>query len=104
MVFSLYNDHISADFTISRHATVTINEIHINRLFVLEEYQHKGYGKELLDFAEKSISVRYSEAILDASLPAKHIYLKRGYVDIEFHTMQTGNGDYLCYDVMIKKL
>ena len=53
----------------------------------------------MLDFAEKSISVRYSEAILDASLPAKHIDLKRGYVDIEFHTMQS----IIREDVIIKE-
>lgn len=85
-------------------ATVTIKENHINRLFVLEKYQRKGYGKALLDFAEKSISITYSEVILDASLPAKHIYLKRGYVDKEYHAIQTDNGDYLCYDVLVKSL
>lgn len=26
----------------------------------------------------------------------------RGYVDAEYHTIQTGNGDFLCYDVMRK--
>lgn len=85
-------------------ATVTINDNHINRLFVLEEYQHKGFGNILLDFAEKYIAVKHSEVIIDASFPAKHIYLKRGYVDKEYHAIQTDNGNYLCYDVMIKKL
>lgn len=45
-----------------------MREIHINRLFVLEEYQRKGY------------------------------------VDKEYHAIQTDNGDYLCYDVMVKNL
>lgn len=85
-------------------ATVTINDNHINRLFVLEEYQHNGYGKALLDFAEKHISNAYTKAILDASFPAKHIYLKRGYTDMEYHTILADNGDFLCYDVMEKNL
>ena len=35
--------------------TVTLRENEICRLFVLPEFQHKGYGRFLLDFAEKEI-------------------------------------------------
>ena len=82
--------------------TVTIKENHILRLFVLQEFQHKGYGWKILDFAEEMIAKKYSDIEIDASFPAKHIYLKRGYVDKEYHKIQTDNGDYLCYDVMKK--
>ncbi len=37
---------------------------------------------------------------MDASLPAKRIYRKRGYKETEYNTVKTDNGDYLCYDVM----
>lgn len=74
------------------------------RLFVLNEYQHKSYGSALLNYAEQTIKEQYSKAVLDASFPAKQIYLKRGYLDKEYHTIKTDNGDYLCYDVMVKKL
>lgn len=84
--------------------TVTIKENEICRLFVLPEYQGNGYGRQLLSFAEKIISENYSSIILDASLPAKAIYLKRGYISTEFHTIKTENGDFLCYDVMIKQI
>ena len=84
--------------------TVTINENEIARLFVLPEHQHRGYGKALMDFAENMISQTCTEIILDASLPAKGIYRKRGYVDTEYHTLQTENGDFLCFDVMRKKI
>ena len=83
--------------------TVTIKENEIARLFVLPDYQGKGYGKELLDFAESEIAKHYNEIIIDASLSAKAIYLKRGYQEIEYHTIQTENNDYLCYDVMKKR-
>ena len=46
----------------------------------------------------------YSECVLDASFPAKHIYLKRGYREKEFNRIQTGCGDFLCCDVMTKSL
>ncbi|MBO4866544.1 MAG: GNAT family N-acetyltransferase [Ruminococcus sp.] len=84
--------------------TVTIKENDIGRLFVLPEFQGKGYGKALLDFAENVISRSYSEIILDASLAAKKIYLKRGYTEIEYKTVMTDNGDFLCWDIMTKKV
>lgn len=82
--------------------TVTVKENAVNRLFILPEYQKKGYGTKLMDFAEKTISAKYEEIILDASLPAKRMYEKRGYEKTESHEIQTENGDYLCYDVMKK--
>lgn len=57
----------------------------------------------LLDFAEEKIFHHFPEIILDASLPAKKIYQLRGYVEKEFHIIETANGDKLCYDTMCKK-
>lgn len=82
--------------------TVTIRDNEISRLFVLPVYQGKGYGRELLDFAESEIFLNYSQIRLDASLPAKRIYLNRGYRDVEYHVIEAENGDFLCYDVMEK--
>ena len=83
--------------------TVTISGNEILRLFVLPEYQHRGYGKALLDFAENKILKGFQTVIIDASLPAKPIYKKRGYREMEYHMIQTENGDFLCYDVMEMK-
>ncbi len=82
--------------------TVTIRDNEICRLFVLPKYQGKGFGGRLLDFSEKKVAENYSKIIIDASLPAKPIYLKRGYTFTEYHTIKTENGDFLCYDVMEK--
>ena len=82
--------------------TLTIKKNEINRLFVLPEFQRKGYGKLLLEFAENEIAKQYNEIVLDASLPAKVIYKKRGYLERETHSIKTDNEDYLCYDVMYK--
>ncbi len=82
--------------------TVTIDGNEIARLFVSPPEQGKGYGRQLLDFAENMI-FGYSETIrLDSSLPAKDIYIKRGYIEKEYYKFLTENGDYLCYDVMEK--
>ena len=81
--------------------TVTISEDSINRLFVIPECQHKGYGKSLLDFAEKKILESFDHVQIDASFPAKRIYKLRGYKEIGYNMIETENGDYLCYDVMM---
>ncbi len=81
--------------------TVTVSEDSINRLFVLPEYQHKGFGTALLDFAEEKILRSYDHVRIDASFSAKRIYRMRGYKETEYNMIETENGDYLCYDVMI---
>lgn len=84
--------------------TVTIADNEINRLFVLPEFQHRGYGKKLIDFAEEMIRGEYDHVILDASLPAKQMYLKRGYAASKYNMIETESGDYLCFDIMEKRI
>lgn len=80
--------------------TVTIDGNDIARLFVEPSQQGKGYGGKLLDFAENVI-FEYSETVrLDSSLPAKSIYIKRGYKEKEYCKILTDSGDFLCYDIM----
>ena len=83
--------------------TVTIRENEILRLFVLPECQGHGYGRELLDFAEQAVREQYPVIRIDASFAAKSIYLKRGYKETEYHKIRMENGDFLCYDVMLKE-
>lgn len=82
--------------------TVTINGNEINRLFVLPEYQGMGFGSALLNFSENLIFESHQKIIISASLPAKQIYLRRGYTEISYNTIKTTNGDYLCYEEMKK--
>lgn len=83
--------------------TVTVREDEICRLFVLPKYQGNGYGRVLLDYAEGKALENFDEIIIDASLPAKAIYKKRGYIETEYHMIATEIGDFLCYDVMKKQ-
>lgn len=57
----------------------------------------------MLDFAENMIFQKHRRCELAASLPAKSLYLERGYKEAEYHTLLTENQDYLCYDIMIKE-
>ena len=84
--------------------TVTVNGNEINRLFVLPEFQGKGYGRRLMEFAEKLVAEKYDCAELSASLSAKPKYLKNGYAETEYHIIDCENGDKLCFDYMKKKL
>ena len=82
--------------------TVTISDNEINRLFVLPEHQHNGYGRQLMDFAEQMVCKESDRIVLDASLLAKKIYITRGYAATEYNMIETDNGDFLCFDVMEK--
>ncbi len=84
--------------------TVTVNENEINRLYVLPEYQGKGYGGFMLESAERVISENYDEIVLYSSYPAKDMYLKRGYRECRYEIFDTDNGDFLCCDIMKKKI
>ena len=95
-----FSRHHSMDKIVSD--IVTVAENHICRLFVLPECQHQGFGKALMDFAEEKIFSSFDTIELDASFPAKRIYLKRGYTEIEYNVIDAANGDHLCYDVMRK--
>ena len=84
--------------------TVTVSGNEIGRLFVLPDCQGMGYGRALLDFAEQEIARKYEFAVLDVSFSAKAIYLKRGYEAVNWHVIETENGDFLCFDEMRRKL
>ena len=84
--------------------TVTIKGNAVNRLFVLPEYQSRGYGSRLMDFAEAKIAEKYSYVHLDSSLAAKEMYLKRGYKEKKTCRILADNGDILIYDEMEKRV
>ena len=76
----------------------------MNRVFVLPEFQGKGYGKRMMDYLEDLIGRGYDEVYLDSSLPAFSIYLKRGYQSIDYFEEAVGDNQVLCYHRMKKYL
>lgn len=84
--------------------TVTVKGNAINRLFVFPDYQSRGYGSQLMDFAEAKIVEKFSYVHIDSSLAAKEMYLKRGYKEKKTCRIQAGNGDILIYDEMEKRI
>jgi GNAT superfamily N-acetyltransferase len=77
---------------------------YIGRVYVLPEYQGKGYGAALMNYLENEILKEASSSYLEASLPSYSFYLKYGYKPTEYHQYEVKNNKVLCYYVMEKEL
>jgi ribosomal protein S18 acetylase RimI-like enzyme len=57
----------------------------MNMIYVIEDYQLKGYGKALVSFWENEMSKKGCQNVLASTLSneeAQHFYRKLGYKDI----------------------
>lgn len=82
--------------------TGTLEENHINRVYVLPKYQGQGAGSILMDFLENEIIKNYGSAWLDSSLPAGKFYHRRKYTTKEYKELTLDNGKILAYEIMCK--
>lgn len=85
-------------------ATGSIDNNHINRVYVLPEYQRNGYGSFIMSELERRIALKYDTASIDASLPACRLYEKLGYKTVEHGTWECANGVIQVYEIMEKEL
>lgn len=83
-------------------ATGTADGEHITRVYVLPEYQRRGYGSAIMDFLEEKIINENGAAWIDSSLPAGRFYHSRGYMTKEHRECELDNGKILEYEVMKK--
>ena len=58
----------------------------------------------ILDRLEEAVAADYNTVQLDASLPAVHLYERRGYHTVEHQSEGTESGCVLVWDVMEKRL
>lgn len=84
--------------------TGTIKENHITRVYVLPEFQGKGFGTFIMKKLEEEIGKQYDKAELDASLPACKLYYNLGYKTIDHGILECAGGVILVYEIMEKKL
>ena len=77
---------------------------HIIRVYVAPEFQGQGYGSYIMQCLESQIGKEYDTVYLDVSLPAAHLYEKRGYLTIRHEKYPVENGVILVYEVMEKCL
>lgn len=77
----------------------------IKRMFILPEFQGKGYGSLLLkELEQEAANEGYDTVILDASLPGYSLYEKSGYTCIKYNKIVTSSKQVLCYNQMSKSL
>lgn len=84
--------------------TGTINENHITRVYVLPEFQGKGYGTYIMQQLEEEIGKRYNVVNIDASLPACRLYYKMGYRTIDHGEWKCTDNVIQIYEIMEKYL
>lgn len=77
---------------------------HITRVYVKPECQGRGYGSYIMQCLENEIGAKYDTAYLDASLPASHLYEKRGYQTLRHEKWDVANGRVFVYEIMAKPL
>lgn len=85
-------------------ATGCFVDNHITRVYVLPEYQKKGYGTFIIKNIEAQIRDKFDKAYLDASLPAAALYEKLGFATIRHERYPVENGVILAYEIMEKEL
>lgn len=84
--------------------TGSINGNHITRVYVLPDFQGKGFGTFIMDQLEDEIGKRYDTAETDASLPACRLYYDRGYRTTDHGIWECAGGVIQVYEIMEKKL
>jgi len=92
---------LKADAAVVGTGTIRGNEI--LRVFVLPEFQGRGYGSFIMKHLEEMIFRTHRIAKLDSSLPAFGMYLKRGYKPRAWRKIVTSGGQVLCYHEMEKE-
>lgn len=75
---------------------------HITRVYVLPQYQKKGYGRYILQALEKEIAAQQNRIFLEASLPARKFYENNGYKTVKHEEWKCENDVVLVYDLMEK--
>lgn len=77
---------------------------HITRVYVKPKYQGRGYGSYIMQCLEADIAKNHDSVELDASLPASHLYEKRGYKTVKHEKWNVENSVVLVYEIMEKPL
>ena len=106
-------EHVKDGIATGRMGVLTDGEIfvgtgcyyenEITGVYVLPEYQGKGYGTMIMDHLEKEILKYHDTVLLDASLAAVFLYEHRGYKTIGHGKYDLENGVKLVYEKMEKK-
>lgn len=94
-VYALYDKEVLV-------GTGSFHENHITRVYVLPQFQGRGFGTYIIQQLENKIRMNYDCAVLDASLPAVMLYEKLGYKTVSHQRYELNDGAMLIYEIMKK--
>ena len=77
---------------------------HITRVYVLPQYQKRGYGSFIMNQLEEMIKEKYDYVDIDASLPACRLYTHLGYQTVDHGICECKNGVIQVYEIMKKQI
>lgn len=77
---------------------------HITRVYVLPNYQKKGFGTFIIKNMEDQIAKNYDKVYLGVSLPAAALYEKLGFSTMKHEKYPVENEVVLVYEIMGKNL
>lgn len=78
------------------------NSYHMERLAVLPEYRHKGYGRQIVEHVTKYVAIQGGESVL-ISVIGDHTILKSWYHELGFIEFDTKLFSHLSFPVCYMK-
>ena len=83
------------------------NALEVERIYLRTNFQHRGLGNVLLDFAEERAREEGKDylwlGVYEKNIPAQHFYKRHGFEKVSEHTFQVGNDPQTDW-LLVKKL
>lgn len=83
------------------------NALEVERIYLRSNFQHRGLGNVLLDFAEKTAREEGKDymwlGVYEKNVPAQHFYKRHGFSKVSQHTFQVGSDPQTDW-LLVKKL
>lgn len=83
------------------------NALEVERIYLRSNFQHRGLGNVLLDFAEKTAREEGKDymwlGVYEKNAPAQHFYKRHGFSKVSQHTFQVGSDPQTDW-LLVKKL
>ena len=83
------------------------NALEVERIYLRTNFQHRGLGNVLFDFAEKTAREEGKDymwlGVYEKNVPAQHFYKRHGFSKVSQHTFQVGSDPQTDW-LLVKKL
>ncbi|WP_240408132.1 GNAT family N-acetyltransferase, partial [Lactobacillus crispatus] len=83
------------------------NALEVERIYLRTNFQHRGLGNVLFDFAEKTAREEGKDymwlGVYEKNIPAQYFYKRHGFEKVSQHTFQVGSDPQTDW-LLVKKL